>query len=314
MKCQLPLQHAEAEQDRDRAEVRDDEIEEAGAADLADAVLRRDEEIGGEGHRLPGDHEAIGVIREQHERHAREEEVVLQAQESRRGALAPAEVAGREERDARGREPEQCEEEARERVEPYVHRQIGQADGQDARGRRRPERAERDDGERGADHGAEREQRARRQPQALRAQQARDAEQRPRAAQRETGIDRCDGPDHCAIRGTLRQLVAPGERNYNSIVMGITSAAARRPTRRPTRAPVEDRTARLTILIDPRKKVMFERLCASEDVTPSQVLRRFIREYIERVTGRSWHAPAEDGPRGTGVAGGNAPVRRRRAR
>ena len=30
---------------------------------------------------------------------------------------------------------------------------------------------------------------------------------------------------------------------------------------------VEERTARLTILIDPRKKAVFERLCAQEDLT-----------------------------------------------
>jgi hypothetical protein len=35
----------------------------------------------------------------------------------------------------------------------------------------------------------------------------------------------------------------------------------------------EERTARLTILIDPRKKALFERLCAEEDATLSQVVR-----------------------------------------
>lgn len=50
----------------------------------------------------------------------------------------------------------------------------------------------------------------------------------------------------------------------------------------------EDRTARLTILIDPRKKQVFERLCAEEDATPSQVVRRLIRRYIEERTGVSW--------------------------
>jgi Ribbon-helix-helix protein len=40
---------------------------------------------------------------------------------------------------------------------------------------------------------------------------------------------------------------------------------------------LEDRTARLTILIDPRKKSVFERLCAEEDATLSQVVRRLIR-------------------------------------
>jgi len=51
---------------------------------------------------------------------------------------------------------------------------------------------------------------------------------------------------------------------------------------------LEDRTARLTVLIDPRKKTVFERLCAEEDATPSQVVRRLIRSYIEERTGRPW--------------------------
>jgi hypothetical protein len=51
---------------------------------------------------------------------------------------------------------------------------------------------------------------------------------------------------------------------------------------------VEDRSARLTVLIDPRKKALFERLCADEDATPSQVVRRLIRAYIEERTGKPW--------------------------
>ena len=50
----------------------------------------------------------------------------------------------------------------------------------------------------------------------------------------------------------------------------------------------EERTARLTILIDPRKKAVLERLCAEEDSTPSQVVRRLIRRYIEERTGAPW--------------------------
>jgi hypothetical protein len=57
---------------------------------------------------------------------------------------------------------------------------------------------------------------------------------------------------------------------------------------------LEDRTARLTILIDPRKKALFERLCAAEDATPSQVVRRLIRRYIEEQTGRPWTPPPEE--------------------
>jgi Ribbon-helix-helix protein len=43
---------------------------------------------------------------------------------------------------------------------------------------------------------------------------------------------------------------------------------------------MENKTARFTILIDPRKKQMFEELCAAQDLTPSQVMRQLIREYI----------------------------------
>jgi hypothetical protein len=56
---------------------------------------------------------------------------------------------------------------------------------------------------------------------------------------------------------------------------------------------MEDRTARLTILIDPRKKTVFERLCAEEDATPSQVVRRLMRAYIESRTGQPWSPKAE---------------------
>lgn len=43
---------------------------------------------------------------------------------------------------------------------------------------------------------------------------------------------------------------------------------------------MENRTARLTVLIDPRKKKLFEEICAQKDLTPSQVVRRLIRQYI----------------------------------
>ncbi len=43
---------------------------------------------------------------------------------------------------------------------------------------------------------------------------------------------------------------------------------------------MELKTARLTVLIDPAKKKAFEALCASQDVTPSQVVRRLIRDYL----------------------------------
>jgi hypothetical protein len=66
----------------------------------------------------------------------------------------------------------------------------------------------------------------------------------------------------------------------------------------------EERTARLTILVDPRKKAIFERLCAEEDATPSQVVRRLIRRYIEERTGAPWT------PDGTRAATRNRAARR----
>lgn len=45
---------------------------------------------------------------------------------------------------------------------------------------------------------------------------------------------------------------------------------------------MELKTARLTVLMDPAKKKAFERLCAQQDVTPSQVVRQLIREYLRR--------------------------------
>jgi hypothetical protein len=62
---------------------------------------------------------------------------------------------------------------------------------------------------------------------------------------------------------------------------------------------IEERTARMTILIDPRKKELFEQLCAAEDATPSQVVRRLMRSYIEEQTGKPWtpEAPKKPGPK-----------------
>jgi hypothetical protein len=68
---------------------------------------------------------------------------------------------------------------------------------------------------------------------------------------------------------------------------------------------LEERTARLTILIDPRKKALFEQLCEQEDLTSSQVVRRMIRAYIEERLGRPWKPgdedPISDGPTAGGI-------------
>src|ERR1035437_8470299 len=76
------LQHAETEQDADRAYMGHQEIQESGAANLGNAVLRGDEEVGAERHRLPRDHEEVRVVGEDDHGHAGEEDVILQSHQA----------------------------------------------------------------------------------------------------------------------------------------------------------------------------------------------------------------------------------------
>lgn len=61
---------------------------------------------------------------------------------------------------------------------------------------------------------------------------------------------------------------------------------------------MELKTARLTVLIDPAKKKVFEDLCAQQDVTPSQIVRQLIRDYL-RHHGVAWQpsGPTRDDER-----------------
>lgn len=79
---------------------------------------------------------------------------------------------------------------------------------------------------------------------------------------------------------------------------------------------MELKTARLTLLIDPAKKSAFERLCAQQDLTPSQVVRQLIREYLAQhgVTYVPSGTPQEDAPaRPARTAGAKAGAARRPA-
>lgn len=44
---------------------------------------------------------------------------------------------------------------------------------------------------------------------------------------------------------------------------------------------MELKTARFTLLLDPAKKAAFEQLCLSQDLTPSQVVRKLMRQYLD---------------------------------
>lgn len=59
---------------------------------------------------------------------------------------------------------------------------------------------------------------------------------------------------------------------------------------------MEIKSARLTLLIDPNKKAAFERLCAQQDRTPSQVVRQLIRDYLNQ-HGATFVASGADEPR-----------------
>ncbi len=45
---------------------------------------------------------------------------------------------------------------------------------------------------------------------------------------------------------------------------------------------MELKTARLTVLIDPTTKKAFGALCRAQDMTPSQVVRRLIRDFMQQ--------------------------------
>ena len=60
---------------------------------------------------------------------------------------------------------------------------------------------------------------------------------------------------------------------------------------------MELKTARLTVLIDPAKKQAFEELCHTQDMTPSQVVRRLIRDFMElEAQAAPRRAPARKAP------------------
>ena len=71
---------------------------------------------------------------------------------------------------------------------------------------------------------------------------------------------------------------------------------------------MESRTARFTVLIDPRKKEVFERLCDLDDVTPSQLIRKFMRDYIESHMGPNWQDQVFGSEQGKTATGNKLPA------
>jgi predicted transcriptional regulator len=75
--------------------------------------------------------------------------------------------------------------------------------------------------------------------------------------------------------------------------------------RRARLSAMETKTARLTILVDPAKKRALERLCAAQDLTPSQVVRQLIRDYLT-AHGVTWKTQAKVARAGAVAAGKRA--------
>jgi hypothetical protein len=63
----------------------------------------------------------------------------------------------------------------------------------------------------------------------------------------------------------------------------------------PKNPHMEDKPARLTVLIDADKKKAFEDLCASQDITASQVVRQLIRDYLAEHGVKYKPGPRRDG-------------------
>ena len=78
---------------------------------------------------------------------------------------------------------------------------------------------------------------------------------------------------------------------------------------------IERKTARLTVLVDPAKKDAFEQLCARLDLTPSQVVRQLIREFLARhdVSYTPSGIEAEPAAAGKPNRAGKGAARRRKA-
>jgi hypothetical protein len=192
---------AEGQQDADGADVGDQQVEEAGAADFGVLVVGGDEEERRQRHALPGHHEGVGVVGEQHHEHAGEEEVVLEAQQPRRRALALAEITGAENRDADRDETDQHGEDRRQVVQAQMERQVGQADGEHGDLRRFAEGVQGDDAGRHADQGARREQYLGDEARVARRQQPGQSDREPSAGGDQQGVD---GQQIGHVRGRVK--------------------------------------------------------------------------------------------------------------
>jgi len=115
IKAVRPGQQAEAEQQRERAEARHNQVDVAGAHIVGHAMVRHHQRPRGERHEFPGDEEGEGVVGEHHERHAGEEGGI-ERQHALRLVFVLA-ITQREQAGGRSAEIDHDEEKGRQRIE-----------------------------------------------------------------------------------------------------------------------------------------------------------------------------------------------------
>src|SRR4029453_1971724 len=184
------LQNAKAKQDRDRADVSDQQVEKTGASNLGNPVVGRNEKERRKRHRFPGDHEEVRIVGDQHHRNRGEEDVVLKAKEPWGVAGAGAKITRRIKRDRGTRGTEQQQEERRQRVDADVKGKFGESERQDRRLRKRADRKEGYDRQRYTDRSARREQCEADEHEAARSHETERANRDPRTDRSENERER----------------------------------------------------------------------------------------------------------------------------
>ena len=187
---------AEGEQDGECADVGDQQVEIAGAADFTVLVFRGDQQEGGKRHGFPGDHEGVAVIGQQDKDHAGEKDMVEQALPPRQRPFAVAEVTGCVDRDAGTGDPQQAEKESRQRIQTQVERQIREAERQNRGLRRRTDAQQRQQGQRQSACGADREEDVTDQRGFSREGQSSEADSQPAKRNQQNTVEQSEFSEH----------------------------------------------------------------------------------------------------------------------
>ncbi len=123
---------AEGQEDRDRAHVGHDEIQERRPSVLYAFVFEEHQEVRGRRHHLPGDKKEEGVIGQDHQEHPREEERIKNHQ-ARYGPVAqkPFDISDGVDGHKKGKQSDDHQKKTGQEIKPQMKRQVGQAERHD---------------------------------------------------------------------------------------------------------------------------------------------------------------------------------------